>query len=84
MTEAGREAMEMVGQSPAASDRDSPLDAAIESLTRDERELLSLFYEVGRSVAEVAEILEVPTGTVKSRLYALRERLRNEIEKEKP
>ena len=62
----------------------TPLQVAVEALPLAERELVSLFYELGRSVAEVAEILEVPTGTVKSRLYALRERLRNEIEKEKP
>ncbi len=82
VTEASREATETVEQSSAAPHRDSPLDAAIESLASADRELLGLYYEVGRSVMEIAEILEVPVGTVKSRLHSLRERLRNEMEKE--
>lgn len=71
--------VEPLGSPPG---RESPLDAAIAVLPSAERELLGLFYELGRSVAEIAEILNVPPGTVKSRLHTLRERLRNEIEKE--
>jgi RNA polymerase sigma-70 factor (ECF subfamily) len=70
---------------PATADAGSvasPLAQAIETLAPSERELLSLYYEIGRSVAEIAEILNVPAGTVKSRLHTLRERLRHIIERE--
>lgn len=60
----------------------SPLHQAIDQLEAAERELLSLYYEAGRSVAEISEILAVPAGTVKSRLHTLRERLRRIIEQE--
>ena len=63
--------------------RQSALAEAVAVLPVEDRTMLTLFYELGRSVGEIAEIVKVPAGTVKSRLYALRERLRNEIEKEK-
>lgn len=73
-------------QSLLASDggagADTPLRRVIEELPPESRELLALYYEVGRTVAEIAEIYQVPTGTIKSRLHTLRERLRTEIEKE--
>ena len=60
----------------------STLAEIIANLATAERELLCLYYEVGRSQAEIAEILQVPVGTVKSRLHTLRERLRTQIESE--
>jgi RNA polymerase sigma factor (sigma-70 family) len=59
------------------------LTEAIAELTGSDRDLLRLFYESGRSVAEISEILEVPIGTVKSRLFAVRERLKSQIGKVK-
>lgn len=56
------------------------LRAAISQLPGDSRRLLHLFYELGRSVAEIAEILGIPTGTVKSRLHSVRETLRQQME----
>jgi len=61
---------------------DTPLRQIIEDLPGESRELLTLYYEVGRTVVEIAEIYRVPAGTIKSRLHTLRERLRTEIEKE--
>lgn len=45
-----------------------------------EREVLTLFYLQELSLAEVAEVLAVPVGTVKSRLFRARQLLRNELE----
>lgn len=58
------------------------LRAAIAGLPAEQRQLLHLFYELGRSVAEIAEILDVPAGTVKSRLFSVRETLKQKLERE--
>jgi RNA polymerase sigma factor (sigma-70 family) len=55
------------------------LRAAIARLPAEQRELIHLFYDLGRSVAEIAEILDVAAGTVKSRLFSLRETLRQKL-----
>jgi DNA-directed RNA polymerase specialized sigma24 family protein len=47
-----------------------------ERLPEDQRSLLWLREVEGRSYAELAEILEIPVGTVRSRLFAAREALR--------
>lgn len=57
------------------------LRQAITLLPAEQRELLHLFYELGRSVAEIAEILDVPAGTVKSRLFSVREILKQKLER---
>jgi len=62
------------------SDESQRLRALIAGLPAAQRELLHLFYDLGRSVAEVAEILDLPAGTVKSRLHAVRETLRHKLE----
>jgi RNA polymerase sigma-70 factor (ECF subfamily) len=49
---------------------------AFSRLGADERSLLWLREVEGQSYAELAEILEIPVGTVKSRLFAAREELR--------
>jgi RNA polymerase sigma factor (sigma-70 family) len=45
-----------------------------------EREVLTLFYLRELSLSEVADILGVPLGTVKSRLFRARHLLRRELE----
>ena len=44
-----------------------------------EREVLTLFYLKELSLTDVAEILGVPVGTVKSRLCRARRMLRHEL-----
>ena len=45
------------------------LRSAISRLNLDQRELLHLYYDLERSVGEIAAVLAIPTGTVKSRLF---------------
>ncbi len=68
---------------PAAEPSDEVLSvrAALAALPADARRLLQLFYDHGRSVAEIAEILAVPAGTVKSRLFHVRETLKQQLER---
>ena len=52
------------------------LYAAIAALPTPQRAALALFYTEGLSVAEVAVALDIPLGTVKTRLMNARARLR--------
>jgi len=52
------------------------LKAAIRALPGEQRRLLSLYYSHGYSIEEIATQLNIPAGTVKSRLHSLREELR--------
>lgn len=51
-------------------------------LPRTEREVLTLFYLRELSLEQVAEVLDVPAGTVKSRLFRARHMLRRRIDSE--
>jgi RNA polymerase sigma factor (sigma-70 family) len=53
---------------------------AMESLSEDHRQILLLVGLEGLSYREIAELLEVPIGTVMSRLARARERLRIALE----
>jgi RNA polymerase sigma factor (sigma-70 family) len=66
-----------------ASDLEDDLAALQDELGRLpllEREAVSLFYLRELSLAEVAEVLGVPEGTVKSRLFRARRSLRRMLE----
>lgn len=52
----------------------------IKALPEGEGEALYLFYLEDLSIAEIAVIQDVPSGTVKSRLARARDRLRQQIE----
>jgi RNA polymerase sigma-70 factor, ECF subfamily len=78
----------------AGSDGASPFDvaAAVQSLTRVQRALdsmdlehravLVLFELVGETCEEIAAALEVPVGTVHSRLHVARARFKKEYERQ--
>ena len=53
---------------------------ALLMLDRRRRALMAMFYIDGLTVAEIARVLEIPAGTVKSRLYHAREQLRAALE----
>ena len=55
------------------------LAAAIRGLPPTHRAAVHLFYREEMSVEEIASILEIPAGTVKSRLYTARETLREQL-----
>jgi RNA polymerase sigma-70 factor (ECF subfamily) len=52
------------------------LSAAVRALPADQRAAIALFHFEELSVAEVAVALDVPAGTVKSRLMHARRKLR--------
>jgi RNA polymerase sigma-70 factor (ECF subfamily) len=55
------------------------LERALLGLSPEDRELITLKHLDGLSYEELAERLEVPQGTVMSRLYHARRRLREEL-----
>lgn len=59
------------------ADRTALLRAAIKGLPADQQEVLRLFYIETLSLNEIGKILEIPVGTVKSRLYHAREKLKS-------
>ncbi len=67
---------------PATSDRPNrnqsarSLGALVDRMSPTHRAVLSLYYIDELTLAEVAEVLDIPAGTVKSRLHAARNDLR--------
>jgi len=55
---------------------DPDLRSAIMSLSNDYRLAIVLYYVEGYSIKEVAHILDVPSGTIKSRLSRARVQLK--------
>ncbi len=55
---------------------------ALSQLPHNARALLTLRYLEDFSIVEMAEILEIPQGTVKSRLWDARNRLKNVLERQ--
>ncbi len=57
------------------------LREALKELPDQQRAILSLHYLDGMGLAEIAEAIDVPVGTVKSRLYHARNRLKETLER---
>src|SRR6476659_2503514 len=77
-TEAEQELLEQLPASPALPGGRSDLAAALANLSEEHREVLLLRFVDGLPLAEIAEAVEVPLGTVKSRLHHALESLRND------
>ena len=60
------------------------LDAALAVLPPRQREIILLFHQQQWPIAEIAEHLQMPQGTVKSHLHRGRERMRRFIESSRP
>ena len=67
---------------PAESDTDAEaLQRAIGLLGRDLSHVVRLYYFDSFSLKEIGELLKLPTGTIKSRLYYARKKLKQLLEK---
>jgi RNA polymerase sigma-70 factor (ECF subfamily) len=74
-----------VAADPALDSPEEDLAAMEHELARlpaTEREILTLFYLRELSLAQVADVLDVPVGTVKSRLFRARRMLRRGLDSE--
>lgn len=71
---------ELALRRPAGDLEHSLLVEALQALPRDRQALLNLYYQDGFSVQEIADILEIPAGTVKSRLFHARNQLKQALE----
>lgn len=60
---------------PAIIDREA-VGGALRSLSAQERELIRLRYETDLTQSAIADHLGIPEGTVKVRLYRVRDKLR--------
>ena len=78
-TESLNEVQLLAAQRGAADDTRIGLEKALRSLTRDEREIISLKYFSGLSYDELATHLQIPRGTVMSRLFNARQRLQAKL-----
>ena len=58
----------------------SDINAAIQALPEDLKEIIELRHFQDLSYEEMAQILDCPTGTVMSRLYRARKQLKAELE----
>jgi RNA polymerase sigma-70 factor (ECF subfamily) len=66
------------GQSLDSPEEDlAAMEHELANLPAIEREILTLFYLRELSLAQVADVLDVPVGTVKSRLFRARRMLRH-------
>jgi len=64
----------------APTDSTESLRTALQALSVDDRSLLLLVAQAGFSYVEVARILDLPVGTVMSRLHRARQRLRAQLQ----
>ena len=65
----------------AADEVRESLRQSLRNLSPDQRGLVSMFYNDGMSLKEIADVLNIPEGTVKSRLHTIRQTLRESIDR---
>jgi RNA polymerase sigma-70 factor (ECF subfamily) len=56
-------------------DRSAQLRICLAQLSRDHREILDLVYYQEKSIEEIAEVIQIPKSTVKTRMFYARKRL---------
>ena len=72
--------LEELAEQPAPEGADRELHEAIQKLERELRLTVVLHYMEGYKVREIAEILELPPGTIKTRLARAKRQLRERLE----
>ena len=72
---------EAVGQEQENDSEVMRLRGALAALPAGQRAILSLHYLDGMAVAEISSVLQIPAGTVKSRLFHARKRLKQALER---
>jgi RNA polymerase sigma-70 factor (ECF subfamily) len=74
----------VLAQAPVQEDglRYRELLLALDRLPEDQKTVLLLISVEGLSYVEAAEVLAIPLGTIMSRLFRARERLRQEVERQ--
>jgi len=60
------------------------LNEAINLLSPDDAQIITLFYKAEQSLEEIGQILHADPNTLKVRLYRARQRLREKMEKHFP
>ncbi len=78
-------ALEREGTASATTGSDDlafPLRAQLDRLPSDRRTILALHYLQDIPLSDIAELLRIPLGTVKSRLHHARQQLKRALEKE--
>jgi RNA polymerase sigma-70 factor (ECF subfamily) len=60
------------------------LEAALATLSADDREVLALYYVQKRTTKEIAQIMGCAPGTIMARLFRAREKLRKKMSTEEP
>lgn len=73
------EAVLVASQPGVADDTRLALEKALHSLTHEEREIVCLKYFSGLSYDDLARQLQIPRGTVMSRLFYARRRLQRKL-----
>jgi RNA polymerase sigma-70 factor, ECF subfamily len=58
------------------------LEAAMRTLSVDDREVLALYYVQKRTTKEIAQLVGVAPGTIMARLFRAREKLRKQMKQE--
>ena len=69
----------LASQQGMADDTRFAIEKALNSLTREEREIVCLKYFSGLSYDDLATHLQIPRGTVMSRLFYARQRLQGKL-----
>jgi len=80
-TESIDETVIVATDSPMQSEEVRALENALLSLEREDREIVTLKYFDGLSYDELAERLQIPKGTVMSRLFHARRKLQAKLER---
>jgi RNA polymerase sigma-70 factor, ECF subfamily len=77
-TEAEQQVLEQLPAANALPNQTADLTAALANLSEEHREVLLLRHVDGLTLAEIAEAVGVPLGTVKSRMHNALELLRDD------